>query len=302
MDTQTMSIVGAGAMCTSIVSIVIMTVYYAKSNSADDDKGSGGGGGGGGGGSLPGKPMPIPVMKSKGPPWNILSLVKPERISSDGKTVKITYLANQQGMDSGAAFKAAPDGLPATTATLSYAVYFPPDFEWVKGGKLPGLCFGKTAKSCATGGEWQADAGSFRLMFRAQGQGIGYAYFPLKGGNEGSYSVQGTEYKKVADKSGGNTGHDIWYKKEKAFKFNLGAWNNVSMTVTMNAIGKNDGSVSVQVNGATRKISGMTWRTDPLVKICSVNFVSFYGGGDLSWACKKCTYTQYKDLKFSAIK
>lgn len=249
--------------------------------------------------ALPGNPMPIPEMKQGGP-WSIIGINNPQRISSDANGVKITYATNAQGMDSGAAFKATPPGLPARTATLSYSVFFPPGFDWVKGGKLPGLCIGANAKDCSTGGNWTASGGSFRIMFRAKGQAIGYAYFPLKGGNEGAYNAQGAEYKAVADASKGNTGHGIWSKKQKAFQLNAGAWNSVSMTVVLNTPGQADGSVSVAVNGVTRTINGMRWRDAATSRISNVDFVSFFGGGDLSWATPKVTYTLYKNLKFSA--
>lgn len=303
MDSQTTAIAGGAAMCASIVCIVALTMYYATGTKAPgDDADAAGGGSSGSGPSGPGKPLPIPEIK-KGGPWNIVSITNQQRISSDGKTVKISYVTKEQGMSSGAAFRAILPGLPATSATFSYSVFFARDFEWNKGGKLPGFCIGTSPtgdSSCATGGDWKPDAGSFRVMFRQDGQAIGYAYFPLNGANLGSYAQQGAAYKAVAEASQGNTGHDIWFRKDRAFKLTLNAWNSISISVTLNTPGKNDGSVSATVNGVTRKIDGMVWRKDPKVKIAGLEFVSFYGGGDLSWQCKKCVPTLYRDFRYSA--
>lgn len=50
----------------------------------------------------------------------------------------------------GTEFYAIPlDLSTATNASLQYSVYFPLDFDWVKGGKLPGLYGGH--KGCSGG-------------------------------------------------------------------------------------------------------------------------------------------------------
>ncbi|XP_037049639.1 uncharacterized protein LOC119083929 [Bradysia coprophila] len=59
------------------------------------------------------------------------------------------------------------------TAIFKYGVFFPAGFDFVKGGKLPGLYGGKT--SC-TGGDPAVDCFSTRLMWREGGQGELYLY------------------------------------------------------------------------------------------------------------------------------
>lgn len=59
------------------------------------------------------------------------------------------------------------------TAILTYGIFFPAGFNFVKGGKLPGLYGGKT--SC-TGGDPAVDCFSTRIMWRADGQGELYLY------------------------------------------------------------------------------------------------------------------------------
>lgn len=69
---------------------------------------------------------------------------------------------------------AATDTPPVQTAVLSYDVAFDPTFDWVKGGKLPGL-YGASpnATSICTGGNHQPDCFSARLMWRNKGIGEG---------------------------------------------------------------------------------------------------------------------------------
>lgn len=69
----------------------------------------------------------------------------------------------------GAQFYANPlDITQARSVTLEYDVYFPADFEFVLGGKLPGLFGGK--ESCS-GGDAALDCFSTRLMWREEGAG-----------------------------------------------------------------------------------------------------------------------------------
>lgn len=69
----------------------------------------------------------------------------------------------------GADFYASPLNLSgARNVTLAYSVFFPADFDWVKGGKLPGLFGGHTGCS---GGASARDCFSTRLMWRPQGVG-----------------------------------------------------------------------------------------------------------------------------------
>jgi hypothetical protein len=69
----------------------------------------------------------------------------------------------------GASFYASPLELSsATNVSLQYSIFFPTDFNWVRGGKLPGLYGGRTGCS---GGTDAKDCFSTRLMWRSGGIG-----------------------------------------------------------------------------------------------------------------------------------
>lgn len=67
----------------------------------------------------------------------------------------------------------------AIVSVVSYEVAFSPEFDWVKGGKLPGLR-GGSSEGCSGGnrassdGQW--NCWSVRGMWRANGQGEGSFY------------------------------------------------------------------------------------------------------------------------------
>lgn len=109
-----------------------------------------------------------PSLGSQGPPittWHpnevSLQLLYPKGSVNPGRKP-------QGGME----FYASPlEVHTARTVTLRYSVYFPKDFTWVLGGKLPGLYGGHSGCS---GGNAALDCFSTRLMWR-QG-GIGELY------------------------------------------------------------------------------------------------------------------------------
>ena len=132
---------------------------------------------------------------------------------------------------------------------------FPENFDFVKGGKLPGL-YGGTEVS---GGEESdgTDGFSTRLMWRADGEGEVYLYAP--------------------DESGTSLGRGTGP--------GTGAWLCVEQHVVLNDPEEEDGSVTVWIDG-TRTFSeeGMRYRTVADLRIDGIFFSTFFGGADPSWA------------------
>lgn len=254
----------------------------------------------------PARPADVPPL-ARGGPLNITHILNPGNIGAKNGIVRIDYVPGIFGNKSGGSFKAVPPGLPSRKATLSYSLYIPDSFEWsptvitIPGGKFPGLCFGDTPEGCATGGKFSPTAGSYRAMWRANGQLIGYSYHAVKGDPNNVYRMQAPEFQAVSQFSG-TAGTNIWYKNPKDGPLQLvkGAWNTIAMTIDLGTPGKPDGMVSLTCNGKTKSSGGVLFRESEAVKINSVDFVSFAGGGSVDWALKKPTYTLYKDIKFSA--
>lgn len=76
---------------------------------------------------------------------------------------------NNAAPNGGADFYASPlDLSDSRNVSMEYSVFFPEGFQWVKGGKLPGLYGGRPGCS---GGDAAEDCFSTRLMWRAGGVG-----------------------------------------------------------------------------------------------------------------------------------
>jgi len=247
-------------------------------------------------------PIAWPLKKKKSP-WFIQWTHSDERFSlTEDGALRVKLIKDCHGLKSGAAFRANPHMiLPADAATLSYSVYFPPDFNFVKGGKLPGLNIGCNPMDCSTGGGWSETGGSFRIMFREHGAAIGYMYMPLPGAGPGAFDAQNDEYKAVG-KVKGNAGIDLWHGKNGGdLQLKAGSWNTVSISVRLNTPGHSNGAVAVTVNRRTRSLDGILWRLNDNSKINAVNFVTFFGGGSDVWNSPVDTFVCYKDVSFAAV-
>ena len=205
------------------------------------------------------------------------------------------------GSKSGALFYANPFKIfPAEKATVSYDVYFPTEYDWKqKGGKLPGVCLGTVPNACATGSEWNAKEGSFRVMFRENNAIIGYAYPAFANGSL-ALAKQSAAAKSSFDVKGGS-GIDIWHAKNSGdFQAKSGQWNSIAFSITLNTPGQANGTLSMTVNGKNKSISGMTWRDSPAVKINHLLMVAFFGGKDeKEWGQSRDMNFSFKNIKVS---
>lgn len=147
---------------------------------------------------------------------------------------------------------------PPTALHLRYLVRFPAGFDFVKGGKLPGLYGG----SVTSGGHIPNGENGFstRFMWRAGGAGEVYAYLP-------NSRLHGT-----------SLGRGSW-------TWPTGRWTCVEQAVRLNTPGRSDGSIVVWVDGhEALAMSEVTFRSTRRLLIDGLFFSTFFGGGDSSWA------------------
>jgi hypothetical protein len=247
--------------------------------------------------ATPGKPLPVPPNQKRTAPWNIAGINNPQNAEFRKDLFRIKYVGGKWGNESGAGFHANPfNALPATSCTFSFSVYFAQNFNFKKGGKLPGLCFGTAEDDCATGGEWSGQGGSFRTIMREDGVAVANLYLAL-GEKNAAFDKQSKEYASAAEISGG--GHLLW-RKEASLRFKKGAWNPVSMRLVLNTPGASDGMASLTVNGVTKTMRGVMFRKLAATKITSVSVASFFGGGSSDWAAPGGQWADFKDFKFAA--
>jgi hypothetical protein len=93
-----------------------------------------------------------------------------------GPVLEVTYNAGSYSHNTGGAqlYNMWNTTSPLQSVLLTYEVAFDRGFDWVKGGKLPGLRGGPAVNGCAGGSQPNgSDCFSTRVMWRAQGAGEG---------------------------------------------------------------------------------------------------------------------------------
>ncbi|KAH7098114.1 hypothetical protein BKA62DRAFT_403666 [Auriculariales sp. MPI-PUGE-AT-0066] len=163
---------------------------------------------------------------------------------------------------------------------VSYAVYFPDNFDWWLGGKLPGP-FGGTsqqqARACSGGRQEDRDkCFSMRLMWREHGDGEIYLYAPKTVQNNVS-----------AERLAGTVFEDDFgiSVARGAFQFTAGAWTTVAQRVRLNDIGQTNGEIELWTNGkSVIHATGLEIRVHPETTFRGVHAQTFFGGNTSDWA------------------
>jgi hypothetical protein len=169
--------------------------------------------------------------------------------------------------EGGGQFLGSLENGPVDHLFLRYYVRFPNDFDFVKGGKLPGL-YGGTEIS---GGRIPDGTNGFstRFMWRTGGQGEVYAYMPS------------------SPKFGTSLGRGSW-------TFARGRWQCIEQELLLNTPGQLNGVVRAWLDGEpVYSNERLLIRTSPSLQIEGVFFSTFFGGGDESWAPPSDTYADF---------
>ncbi|KAI8929492.1 hypothetical protein BC831DRAFT_509210 [Entophlyctis helioformis] len=170
------------------------------------------------------------------------------------------------------------------TLTMDLDIFFPPTFDFKRGGKLPGLYGGH--ESCS-GGRISNNCFSTRYMWRTNGDGEIYLYLNFPAQTPGFCTAPPLT---VCDgKYGASMGRGAW-------RWQRGTWNRVSQTVQLNTLGRNDGSVTVRINDVqVFAYNQIAWRTSDF-GFAGIQFETFFGGSDASWATPVDQSTYYKNI------
>jgi hypothetical protein len=195
-----------------------------------------------------------------------------------GNLLRVTYPAGSAskragGEDGGAQAYLKLGGGPVDELYLQYQVRFQPGFDFVKGGKLPGL-FGGTVNN----GQNIPDGTngfSTRYMWRADGDGEVYAYLP------------------TSQEHGTSLGRGCW-------RFVPGEWTTIQQRVKLNTPGAANGEIVVWQDGKqVLTKTDLTFRSTDQLKIDGLFFSTFFGGGDSSWATPVDQYADFAGFVIS---
>lgn len=179
------------------------------------------------------------------------------------------------------------DGSPFQSMMLSYEVAFDEDFDFVKGGKLPGLRGGLDSNGCAGGSESDGEhCWSARLMWRRFGNGEVYAYIPKPNGLCNARDIR-------CDDDFG-----ISVQRSK-FTWIKGTWNRVTLLVQMNdPVDIANGNIRMYYNDLLAiSQENLQLRSASSLNANGLFFSSFFGGNDDSWATPIDTHAYFRNIQ-----
>lgn len=168
---------------------------------------------------------------------------------------------------------------------VAYDLFFEEGFEFVKGGKLPGLCGGK----CYTGGTRPSigDGWSARVMWRPNGKVVQYLYFvdqTATYGDDATWDLGGTTEQKY---------------------FQIGKWHRLITKVTLNTVtneglGEKDGKIKSWFDGELAlDLDTLRLRDFAEQRIDIFYLSTFHGGSDNTWSPTIDNYIRFDNFKVS---
>jgi len=203
-----------------------------------------------------------------GEPWLGRDHTEVVDCGSQGKCVRVAYEPDSRGSPRVTRNVTIP---PASEYTLSYRLQFEKGFQFVKGGKLPGLGPQDPTTGCA---DTVPDGWSSRLMWRREGRAVIYLYH------------QEREER---------CGDDV----EGDGQFSVGVWHDVALHVRVNTPGEHDGFAELFLDGVSvSRREGVLFRSSAgeATEIGSLMFHTFFGGSDSSWSPSQTVFARYDDF------
>lgn len=197
------------------------------------------------------------------------------RVRYPAGSVSPGYARSARAPLGGGQFFATMGITPQTGVRLRYSLRFSENFNFVRGGKLPGL-FGGRGNS---GGNRPngTDGFSTRFMWRQNGEGEVYAYLP------------------TSDRFGTSIGRSGW-------RFRPGVWHQLEQEVILNRPGQANGRIRVWLDG--REVvnqGGLTFRSVDQLQIDGLFFSTFFGGDDRSWATPRDVHIDFADFSLTPV-
>ncbi|CAH1800969.1 unnamed protein product [Owenia fusiformis] len=194
-----------------------------------------------------------------------------------------SYIGNpDKSKRGGGSFRSKPIG-PGTSRTLSYDIYFAPNFDFVRGGKLPGL-WGGYGK--CNGGVVDHRCFSTRFMWRGGGSGDVYLYSPT------------SQKPDICSRPNihCNPPYGIGLGRG-AFRFQTGRWYKLQQFIELNTPGRFDGIAKIFLDGKkVFQINDLSFRNNSNVLIDTLWFDTAFGGQYIARSTRD-TYAYFNNFE-----
>ncbi|KAI0362935.1 hypothetical protein BV20DRAFT_976104 [Pilatotrama ljubarskyi] len=228
---------------------------------------------------FPGQPAPDVTRNSTGP---VLEVTYPEgQVGSEASGMQLFSLWNTS------------DSSTFQSMLVTYEVAFDADFNFVKGGKLPGLRGGPDPDGCSGGSAANgSNCFSTRLMWRKEAAGEVYAYIPTP-----NDICSAKDFQCNSDGFGTSI-------RRGAFSFAAGQWNRISLLVRLNQpTDTANGEVLLYYNDVKAiDEQVLQYRSSSDISIGGLWFSTFFGGSDDSWAPPSTVHAYFRNIELYGSK
>lgn len=198
----------------------------------------------------------------------------------NNNVINVTYKANIVNDGISKYFKLSK---LCNSMILEYKIYFPNNFDFVKGGKLPGLYGGNNDYGCS-GCEHSNKCFSARLMWRKNGNGEVYLYSPNQ------------KDLKVKNYNDGSCGLSLGRNN---FKFYKNKWINIKEQVLLNNLNNDNGVIKLWINNKLYiENNHIKFQTSNIKNESGIFFSTFFGGSTKDWAPKKDMFILFSKFKY----
>lgn len=224
--------------------------------------------------------------------------------ASESQALQVFYPKGKvKSKDSGAQWKWKIQ--PSQEVFASYRVKFDEDFDFVKGGKLPGVCGG----DCNSGGNVPTgyDGWSARMMWRADGRLEQYVYHPEQPGTFGHQFAWMHEPPVITldqtDTACSGVGQqNPCYDSSHAVFVQLGVWHEITERVRVNDVGAHNGEMQAWLDGElVLDVRGIEFVKNDHNTVDAFYFSTFFGGSDASWAPVKDEVVFFDDFEVRGL-
>lgn len=223
------------------------------------------------------------INKNWNNPGKIIGKERCSIVKKNGKKVlQVKYAKNIVGMVNGGVQWRMNFGRSFDELYLQYKIMFERGFNFVKGGKLPGLSGG----SNPGGGADSSKGFSARIMWRENGQIEQYVYHPGREGNWGRDLFF----------------HNLSSKNLELMKFKPGVWHTVKTKIKIkNEFSwKNEGYIVSWLDGKLAIFQAVKLKEwEEKYGIDNLNFCTFFGGNTPEWAPIKEEKVYFKEIIIS---
>jgi hypothetical protein len=213
------------------------------------------------------------------PPWNQgvddgrVTIIEGSQAYA-GRALQVRYDEGGVGPGEGGAQWRLEFDQPYDEVYLRYRVRFAEDFDFVRGGKLPGLVGGEANTGCDPA---QGDDGfSARMMWRSDGKVVQYVYHADQAndcGDDFDWDVGGQRF------------------------FEPGQWHTVEHRVVINTPGEADGIVQGWFDGELAlDRDDVRFRDVDAFAVDALYFSTFFGGSGSEWAPDKDEYVSFDEF------